>query len=106
SVPVLVRNRGRPMRKLVWCGAALLVAGAVAVYVAADYAARHPDSYLGRCAAAAAYIGARSNLFTLAGTMIGQHGVNAAARVGAGAVCGILGHDGGQDEMAEIHKPD
>jgi hypothetical protein len=93
------------MRKLVWCGAACAVAAAVAVYLAADYAAKHPDSYLGRCATAAAYLGARSNPFTLAGTVVGQEGVNAAARAGAGAVCGVLGCNGAQDEMAEIHKP-
>jgi hypothetical protein len=93
------------MRKLVWCGAACAVAAAVAVYLAADYAAKHPDSYLGRCATAAAYLGAQSNPFTLAGTMIGQQGATTAARVGAGAVCGVLGCDGAGDDMAEIQKP-
>jgi hypothetical protein len=93
------------MRKLVWCGVAVLVAGAVAVYVAADYAARHPDSYLGRCATAAACLGARSNPFTLAGSVIGQDAANTAAQVGAGAVCGALGQDDGQGEMAELQKP-
>src|SRR5690348_4868179 len=92
------------MRKLVWCGAACVVAAAVAVYVAADYAAKHPDSYLGRCAAAAAYVGARSNPFTLAGSMMGQQGIQAVAKAGAGAVCGALEGDG-QAEMAEIQKP-
>lgn len=36
------------MQKYLWGGAALLVAGAAAVYVGTDYAGRHPKSFLGR----------------------------------------------------------
>jgi hypothetical protein len=79
------------MRKLVWFGAVMIVAAAVAVYMAADYAARHPESYLGRCAAAAVYLGAHSNPVTVTVEMVHGHGVHAAGRVGAAAVCGVLG---------------
>ncbi|MCI0459474.1 MAG: hypothetical protein L0Z62_21195 [Gemmataceae bacterium] len=51
------------MRKLVWCGAVVMVATAAAVYVAASHAAKHPDSYWGRCLAAAAYLGLHGNPF-------------------------------------------
>src|SRR5436309_3064220 len=37
------------MRKVFWCCAAGLVGCAAAVYAVADHAAKHPDSYLGRC---------------------------------------------------------
>jgi hypothetical protein len=40
------------MQKYLWGGAALIVAGAAACYVGADYAARHPESFLARCCAA------------------------------------------------------
>jgi hypothetical protein len=79
------------MRKLVWFGAVMIVAAAVAVYMAADYAARHPESYLGRCAAAAVYLGAHGNPVTVAAEMTHGHGVHAAGQVGAAAICGVLG---------------
>jgi hypothetical protein len=47
------------MRKLIWGGVALAVCGGVAVCTAAHYAAEHPDSFLARCANAAAYVGSR-----------------------------------------------
>jgi hypothetical protein len=37
------------MRKAFWCGAVGLVAGVGAVYLAAAYAERHPESWFGRC---------------------------------------------------------
>src|SRR5437016_924072 len=51
------------MRKYIWGGTAVVMLGAVAVYLAADYAGRHPDSWLGRCAETAGYIGMRCNPF-------------------------------------------
>jgi hypothetical protein len=94
------------MRKLVWFGAAGMVACAVAVYLAADYAAQHPQSYLGRCAAAAVYLGARSNPITVAAEMAHGNGACAAGQVGAAAVCGILGaHDGAGDRPEVAVKP-
>jgi len=47
------------MRKMIWCGTALLVFGAGAVFFAARYAAENPESLLGRCARAAYYVGVR-----------------------------------------------
>jgi hypothetical protein len=87
------------MRKLVWFGAILMVAAAVAVYMAADYAARHPESYLGRCAAAAVYLGAHSNPVTVTVEMVQGHGAHAAGRIGAAAICGVLG-------MPDCAKPE
>jgi hypothetical protein len=40
------------MQKYLWGGAALIMVGAAACYVGVDYAARHPESFLGRCCAA------------------------------------------------------
>src|SRR5438309_1792496 len=36
------------MRKLLWGSVAMLMFGAASVYFAADYAAKHPNSFLGR----------------------------------------------------------
>jgi hypothetical protein len=49
------------MRKMIWCGTALLVFGVAAVFFAARYAAMNPDSLLGRCAHAAYFVGVRCN---------------------------------------------
>jgi hypothetical protein len=51
------------MRKFVWAGTAVVVLGAAAVYYAADFAARNPDSWFGRCTYVAAYIGSKCNPF-------------------------------------------
>jgi len=57
----LSEEQGKNMRKLVWTGTAVVVLGAAAVYLAADYAAHHPDSWFGRCTAAAGYLGSKCN---------------------------------------------
>jgi hypothetical protein len=93
------------MRKLVWCGAALMVGCAVAVYMAADYATKHPDSYLGRCAAAAASLGARGNPFALAASMVNPPSGHFAPPAGAGVACGAMGHDVALEEQAAEVKP-
>jgi len=49
------------MRKLVWAGTAMVGLGAAAVYLAADYAAHHPDSWIGRCTTVAGYLGSKCN---------------------------------------------
>jgi hypothetical protein len=51
------------MRKFVWAGTAVVVLCAAAVYLAADYAARYPHSWFGRCAYVAGYIGSQCNPF-------------------------------------------
>jgi hypothetical protein len=64
-------EQGNNMRKLVWAGTAVVVVYAAAVYLTADYAVRHPDSWIGRCTYIAAYVGSKCNPFT---------GLSAAAR--------------------------
>lgn len=94
------------MRKVVWLGAVLIVASAAAVYMAADYAARHPDSYLGRCAAAAVYISARSNPVTVAADMVRGDSMLVASKAGAAAVCGgALVPDGDNVDCEVAAKP-
>jgi hypothetical protein len=39
------------MRKVFWCGCLVAAVAAALVYVVADYATEHPDSFTGRCAA-------------------------------------------------------
>src|SRR5262245_4576259 len=89
------------MRKLVWCGAVVLVASAAAVYVAASHAAKHPDSYLGRCLRGAAYVGLHSNPFMAVtapvvqqGQQMGRMTCEAMAQGAAAAVC-----------PRKVHKP-
>ncbi len=95
------------MRKLVWCGAAVMVAGAAAVYVAAKHAADHPDSYWGRCAAAAAHLGARCNPFIAVNELMRDSGITKAAEFVGDAVVG-RGEDCDEEaaECAGIHKPE
>jgi hypothetical protein len=52
------------MRKVIWCGTALVVCGAVTVLLAARYAADNPDSFLGRCAVVAGEMATRCNPLT------------------------------------------
>jgi hypothetical protein len=47
------------MRKWIWGGTALVVFAAVGVYLAANYAATHPDSWLGRSANLAQFVSQR-----------------------------------------------
>ena len=91
------------MRRVVWLGVVLIVASAGAVYMAADYAARHPNSYLGRCAAAAVYISARSNPVTVAADMVRGERAHLVGRAGAGVACGALAADCGNG--AVVAKP-
>jgi hypothetical protein len=51
------------MRKSVWAGTALVVLGAVAVYLISEHAAHHPESWLGRCTLAVAEAGSQCNPF-------------------------------------------
>jgi hypothetical protein len=92
------------MRKLVWCGAAFAVGAAAAVYMAANYAANHPDSYLARCAAGAAYVGTRANPFVLASGLVPTAGAQGNSVVG-GMVAGAAGCMHGQLEKCEAPKP-
>ena len=48
-------------RKYLWGGAALIVAGAAAVFVGTDYVWRHPDSVLARTASALTFGGLNAN---------------------------------------------
>jgi hypothetical protein len=88
------------MRKLVWCGAALMVSGAVAVYLSADYAAKHPNSALGRCAAAAAYVGLCSNPFVHAAALGPTHLTH-----GSAALVGSAVGSHGQAVKCRVPKP-
>lgn len=38
------------MRKLIWCGTLMVLLVGASLFVAAQHAARHPDSFVGRCA--------------------------------------------------------
>jgi hypothetical protein len=91
------------MRKLVWFGAAVMVAGAVAVYLAATYAVRHPDSYLGRCAAAAVYVGARCNPVTVATEVARGDDAECPGQVAGAMVGACVGAV--QCEQAQVAKP-
>jgi hypothetical protein len=96
------------MRKLVWCGAALMVGGAVAVFLAANHAAKHPNSYLGRCAATAAYLGFRANPFVLATGLVPTVGGEPSNGLVGGVVAGAVGciHEQlGMAEVGLIRKP-
>jgi hypothetical protein len=59
--PLTLRRHEGTMRKIIWCGTALLVLGAGAVFFAGRYAAENPDSLLGRCAQTAYHVGVRCN---------------------------------------------
>jgi hypothetical protein len=61
------------MRKLIWGGAVLTLGGAVAVYCAARYASRNPDSWAGRCARVASYLGTSYNPFLSVGHAARDH---------------------------------
>jgi hypothetical protein len=89
------------MRRLVWCGAAVLVATAAGVYMAASHAAKHPDSYWGRCLTAAATLGLHSNPF-LAVTPMATRGMRMAEEA-CDAVAGGVGAGGAVAGM--IDKP-
>jgi hypothetical protein len=60
------------MRKVIYGCAALVVAGAFAAYLAADHAARHPESLVGRCTVTAAQLGARINPFAMLGQAVAR----------------------------------
>lgn len=49
------------MRKYLWGGVAMLVFGASAVYIAADHAAKHPNSFISRTSTAVAMLGVTGN---------------------------------------------
>jgi len=49
------------MKKFFWCGCALAVLAAASIYVAADYAGRHPESMFSQCMATACRIGTVNN---------------------------------------------
>jgi hypothetical protein len=51
------------MRQFIWAGVAAVVVSVTAVYLAADHAARNPDSWFGRCISMAAYVGGKCNPF-------------------------------------------
>jgi hypothetical protein len=96
------------MRKLIWAGCALVVAGAAVVYYAAHYAAHHPDSVVGRCATAASEVGLRCNPFAVVGQLVQRqhpvgHGEEPFACPADPEACGqVMVHKPGhQDEGAE-----
>ena len=61
------------MRKLLWLCAAAAVLAAVAVYLAADHAGRHPRTLLGRCLVGAYHAGTQYNVFYSAGKAAAEH---------------------------------
>ncbi|MCC6420857.1 MAG: hypothetical protein IT429_21695 [Gemmataceae bacterium] len=94
------------MRKLVWCGAAVMVAGAAAVYMTASHAAKNPDSYWGRCFNVAAHLGIRSNPFVLLNNAACQSAAAAAAHRHGGLACGAVAGQCAEDEVVtHVHKP-
>jgi hypothetical protein len=58
------------MKKYLWGGAALIVAGAAACYAGIDYASRHPESLLGRYGAAVGAATARCQPVETASTAV------------------------------------
>src|SRR6266404_1169213 len=96
------------MRKLVWCGAAVMVAGAVGVFMAARHAADHPDSFWGRCTAAVADLGFRCNPFVAVSELVrdpnGKQHADAVQALAAGVVAGAQEAAEEAAECAEIQR--
>jgi hypothetical protein len=94
------------MRKWVWYGVGMTVACAVGVYVAADYAAKHPDSYVGRCVLTAAHVGMRSNPLVVMEPTLARRAVSEmAVQVGHVVVVGVGANAGGPEHAGRIDKP-
>jgi hypothetical protein len=67
------------MRKIVLAAVAVVVVGTAAMYLAADHAARNPDSWFGRCIYVAGYIGSRCNPFAGIGAAAARRALPAQA---------------------------
>ena len=73
-------ERGTTMRSLFWFGCAVLVCAASFVFLAADFAGRHPDSLAVRCARAAHTVTVEYNPLTVLASA-GAHSVRTASEL-------------------------